>query len=290
MGSVGMRIASSNSRSSSLSSGVTGVWCAASAAASSIVSSPYSPPPSHLLDALTECFPSRDLRIDRQCLSPSMISSSVMITVLRIRTTPGLPSSGQRSRFAHSHYVTTTSHRLVYRRVSTGYSASAQVRSPPHVEDVVNDLLVVPACRELGLAGHAGSVPMPAATAWLAIEYVGGPFRGDVNVLGLRPVLGINRIPPRTIPVGRLTAIISRLTPQKRPGAPRSTPRDYATRAAPAASREHRRPAPAARAGRPRRSRRSRRQAGLMPSPARSSSQSYRHHQATATPGPFPEP
>ena len=53
---------------------------------------------------------------------------------------------------------------------------------------------------------------MPAATAWLAIEYVGGPFRGDVNVLGLRPVLGINRIPPRTIPVGRLAAIISRLT------------------------------------------------------------------------------
>jgi len=54
-------------------------------------------------------------------------------------------------------------------------------------------------------------VPVTAATARLAIEYVAGPFRGDVNVLGLRPVLGINRIPPRTIPVGRPTAIISRL-------------------------------------------------------------------------------
>ena len=62
------------------------------------------------------------------------------------------------------------------------------------------------------LPGMPVPVAMPAATAWLAIEYVGGPFRGDVNVLGLRPVLGINRIPPRTIPVGRLAAIISRLT------------------------------------------------------------------------------
>ena len=71
---------------------------------------------------------------------------------------------------------------------------------------------VVPACRELGLARFADSVPVAAATARLAIEYVGGPFRGDVDVLGLRPILGINRIPPRTIPVGRRTTVISRLT------------------------------------------------------------------------------
>ena len=55
-----------------------------------------------------------------------------------------------------------------------------------------------------------GSVGM--RIAWLAIEYVGGPFRGDVNVLGLRPVLGIDRIPPRTLGTGRLTTVISRLT------------------------------------------------------------------------------
>ena len=72
--------------------------------------------------------------------------------------------------------------------------------------------LSVPACRELGLAWLADPVPMAAATAWLAVEYVGGPFRGDVDVLGLRPVLGINRIPPRTFRIDRLTAIISRLT------------------------------------------------------------------------------
>ena len=62
------------------------------------------------------------------------------------------------------------------------------------------------------LPGLPDAVPMPAATARLAVEYVGGPFRGDVDVLGLRPVLRINRIPPRTFRTGRLTAIISRLT------------------------------------------------------------------------------
>jgi hypothetical protein len=55
-------------------------------------------------------------------------------------------------------------------------------------------------------------VPVTAATARLAVEYVGGPFRGDVDVLGLRPVLGINRIPPRTFRIDRLTAIIGRLS------------------------------------------------------------------------------
>jgi len=77
-----------------------------------------------------------------------------------------------------------------------------QVRSPRDVDHSVNDLLVVPARRELGLAGNARAMAMPAATARLAVEYVGGPFRGDADVLGLRPVLGINRIPPRTFRTG----------------------------------------------------------------------------------------
>jgi len=85
-----------------------------------------------------------------------------------------------------------------------------QVRSPRDVDHGVNDLLVVPTRRELGLAGNARAMAMPAATARLAVEYVGGPFRGDLDVLGLRPVLGINRIPPRTFRIDRLTAIISR--------------------------------------------------------------------------------
>jgi hypothetical protein len=84
--------------------------------------------------------------------------------------------------------------------------------------------------------------------------------------------------------------------PAEAPGAPRSTPRGSATRAAPAASREHHPPAPAARAGR---SRRSRRQADLMPS-ARPHN-TYSNHrnalilrpvtnQATSSPRPFPGP
>jgi hypothetical protein len=38
-----------------------------------------------------------------------------------------------------------------------------------------------------------------------------------MDVLGLRPVLGINRIPPRTFRIDRLTAIIGRLTGRSDP-------------------------------------------------------------------------
>jgi hypothetical protein len=79
------------------------------------------------------------------------------------------------------------------------------------IEDAGDDSFIGPACRELGLAWLAYPVPV-AAACLVAIEYVGAPFRGDVDVLGLRPVLGINRIPALTFRIDRLTAIISRLT------------------------------------------------------------------------------
>jgi hypothetical protein len=79
----------------------------------------------------------------------------------------------------------------------------SRVRPPDHVEDVTYDLFVVPAGGELGLAWLADSVSVTATTAWLAVEYVSTPLRRDVNVLHLRPVRGIDRIPPRTIRIGR---------------------------------------------------------------------------------------
>ena len=84
------------------------------------------------------------------------------------------------------------------------------------VENAGDDSFIGPACRELGLAWFADPVPV-TATSLIAVEYVGGPFRGDVNILGLRPVLGINRIPTRTFRIDRLTAIISRLAARSDP-------------------------------------------------------------------------
>jgi len=77
------------------------------------------------------------------------------------------------------------------------------------IENAGDDSFIGPACRELGLAWLAYPVPV-AAACLVAVEYVGGPFRADVDVLGLRPVLGINRIPTRTFRIGRPTATISR--------------------------------------------------------------------------------
>src|SRR5205823_4762764 len=81
-----------------------------------------------------------------------------------------------------------------------------------HIQDIGDDSFVVPVSRELGLAWLPDSVPVAAAAARLAVEDVGGPLRADVDVLRLRPVLGIHRIPPRTIRLARPTAAISRPT------------------------------------------------------------------------------
>jgi hypothetical protein len=79
----------------------------------------------------------------------------------------------------------------------------SRVRPPDYVEDMAHDLFVVPTAGKLGLAWLANSVPVTAATARLAVEYVGTPLRREVNVLHLRPVRGINRTPPGTIRIGR---------------------------------------------------------------------------------------
>jgi hypothetical protein len=87
-----------------------------------------------------------------------------------------------------------------------------RVRSPHYVEDMVHDLLVVPARRELGLAWLADSMPVTTTTAWLAVEYVGTPLGANVDVLRLRTIIGVNRIPARTIGVLPRPAIVSRPT------------------------------------------------------------------------------
>jgi hypothetical protein len=71
------------------------------------------------------------------------------------------------------------------------------------IQDVGNDSFVVPAGGELGLAWLADSVSVTAATARLAVEYVGTPLRREVDVLHLRPVRGIDRIPSGTTRIGR---------------------------------------------------------------------------------------
>jgi hypothetical protein len=87
------------------------------------------------------------------------------------------------------------------------------------IDDACDDSFIGPACRELGLAWLAYPVPV-AAACLVPVEYVGGPFRGDIDVLGPRPVLGINRIPTRTTRTDRLTAIISRPTGRGDPERP----------------------------------------------------------------------
>jgi hypothetical protein len=93
----------------------------------------------------------------------------------------------------------------------------SRVRPPDHVQDVVYDLFVVPAGGELRLAWLADSVSVTAATARLTVEYVRRPLRRDVDILCLRPVRGIDRIPSRTIRVDRPAAVSSRLAVRGRP-------------------------------------------------------------------------
>jgi hypothetical protein len=108
----------------------------------------------------------------------------------------------------------------------------SRIRPPDYVEDMAHDFFVVPAGGELGLAWLADAVSVTAATARLAVEYVGTPFRRDVGVLSRRPVLGIDRIPPGTIRIGRpehlvvlrATARLSRLGPRSRNVAPSNLP------------------------------------------------------------------
>jgi hypothetical protein len=51
---------------------------------------------------------------------------------------------------------------------------------PRHVSDAFGDLLIAPTRRELGLARSAGPGAMAAAVV-VAVEYVGGPVRRQVQ-------------------------------------------------------------------------------------------------------------
>jgi hypothetical protein len=84
------------------------------------------------------------------------------------------------------------------------------------IQDVGNDSFVVPAGGELGLAWLANSVPV-TATSLVTVEYVRSSLGADIDVLHLRPVRGIDRIPSRTIRVDRPAAVSSRLAVRGRP-------------------------------------------------------------------------
>jgi hypothetical protein len=70
------------------------------------------------------------------------------------------------------------------------------------IPDVGNDSFVVPAGGELSLAWLANSMPV-TATSLVTVEYVRPPLGADIDVLHLRPVCGIDRIPSGTIRIGR---------------------------------------------------------------------------------------
>jgi len=63
-----------------------------------------------------------------------------------------------------------------------------------NVNDVVHDLLIVPASREFGLFGLTDAVPV-AAAARLAVEYVRGSFGTDADSLDRRAVRGVYSVP-----------------------------------------------------------------------------------------------
>ena len=58
------------------------------------------------------------------------------------------------------------------------------------------------------LPGMPTAVPVAATTVRVAVEYVRSPLGADADVLRLRPIRGINRIPSRTILVGRPTVTV----------------------------------------------------------------------------------
>jgi len=99
------------------------------------------------------------------------------------------------------------------------------------IQDGGDDSFIGPACRELGLAWLANSMPV-TATSLVTVEYVRRPLRADVDVLHLRPVRGIDRIPygtirngrPKHLVVLRATARLNWLGPRGRNVAGRTFP------------------------------------------------------------------
>jgi hypothetical protein len=73
---------------------------------------------------------------------------------------------------------------------------------PCDIQDGGDDSFIGPACRKLGLAGLADSVSVTAPRL-IAVEYVRSPLDADADVLRVRPVLGVDRIPPGTMRIGR---------------------------------------------------------------------------------------
>ena len=83
--------------------------------------------------------------------------------------------------------------------------AGRRIGSARHVQDSVDDLPVIPASRELGLARLTGSMPVPAAGR-VAVEDVRCTLRSDAERIDVRSVLGVDRVPPGS---ARLYPLIS---------------------------------------------------------------------------------
>src|ERR1700722_18421919 len=73
------------------------------------------------------------------------------------------------------------------------------IRSACYVMDVVQNLLVTPAGRELGLAGIANAMPMASLAVRVAVEDVRGALGGDADSVQRRTLPGIHCVPARTV-------------------------------------------------------------------------------------------
>jgi hypothetical protein len=81
-----------------------------------------------------------------------------------------------------------------------------RVRTPRHVEDIADDLLVIPARGEFRLAWRARSMPVPAARNVTA-KYVRNAFRAHPECIWLRAALGVYRAPASHAAFCRVTVL-----------------------------------------------------------------------------------
>jgi hypothetical protein len=69
------------------------------------------------------------------------------------------------------------------------------IRPVRNVDDIVHNLLVIPAGGKLGLAGIAHSMPVATAAVCIAIQDVLGAFRRDAEGVQRRAIPRVYRVP-----------------------------------------------------------------------------------------------
>jgi hypothetical protein len=83
-----------------------------------------------------------------------------------------------------------------------------RIRTPGDIEHVAHDLLVIPAARELRLAGVAGAGPVSAAAPRLAVQNVRHSVRANAESIKRRAVIGVKRVPAGTLRPRTLSTFI----------------------------------------------------------------------------------